>query len=201
VCHGYAILNPDSRGAYGSEGNHTYWGRQLAEDGYDFVEWAATQPWSSGKIAFSGNSYLAISQWFIAAENPPHLAAIAPWEGFYDSYREASRRGGIAQPGFGEDIMQTYAGKAYIEDHVRMQLKEDLMSPYWEDKIARLEKINVPAYVVASYTSTIHTHGSFEGFRQISSKEKWLRAHNSTFRVINKSFDCVSPYFTVMFVW
>jgi predicted acyl esterase len=171
-------LNPDSRGAYGSEGNHTYWGRQLAEDGYDFVEWAAAQSWSSGKIAFSGNSYLAISQWFIAAENPPHLAAIAPWEGFYDTYREASRRGGIAQPGFGEDIMQTYAGKAYIEDHVRMQLNEDLMSPYWEDKTARLDKITVPAYVVASYTSPIHTHGSFEGFRQIASQNKWLRVHN-----------------------
>jgi predicted acyl esterase len=96
VDKGYAVLNPDARGAYYSEGNITYWGRQLAEDGYDFVEWAAAQPWSSGKLGFSGNSYLAISQWFIAAENPPHLAAIAPWEGFQDGYGEASRRGGTA---------------------------------------------------------------------------------------------------------
>jgi len=178
---GYAILNPDSRGAYYSEGNITYWGRQLAEDGYDFVEWAAKQPWSNKKLAFSGNSFLAISQWFIAAERPPHLAAIAPWEGFYDLYREASRRGGIAQPGFGEDIIQSYAGRNFIEDQVRMQIDESqsLMNPYWEDKIARLEKINIPAYVVASYTSPIHTHGSFEGFRQINSTEKWLRVHNT----------------------
>jgi len=179
VCKGYTILNPDSRGAYWSEGNITYWGRQLAEDGYDFVEWAAKQPWSNGKLTFSGNSYLAISQWFIAAENPPHLAAIAPWEGFYDSYREASRRGGIAQPAFGEEILQSFAGKNFMEDHVRMQLDNDLMNPYWEDKIAKLEKINVPAYIVASYTSPIHTHGSFEGFRQINTKDKWLRVHNS----------------------
>jgi predicted acyl esterase len=48
-----------------------------------------------------------------------------------------------------------------------------------EDKIARLDKIKIPAYIVASYTSPIHTHGSFEGFRQIASKEKWLRVHNS----------------------
>ena len=178
---GYAILNPDSRGAYYSEGNITYWGRQLAEDGYDFVEWAAKQPWSNKKLAFSGNSFLAISQWFIAAANPPHLAAIAPWEGFYDLYREASRRGGIAQPGFGEEILQSYAGRNFIEDQIRMQVDESqsLMNPYWEDKAAKLEKINVPAYVVASYTSPIHTHGSFEGFRQISSKEKWLRVHNT----------------------
>jgi uncharacterized protein len=39
--------------------------------------------------------------------------------------------------------------------------------------------IKIPAYIVASYTSPIHTHGSFEGFRQIASKEKWLRVHNS----------------------
>ncbi|KAF2666778.1 alpha/beta-hydrolase, partial [Microthyrium microscopicum] len=179
VAHGYIVLNPDARGAYMSEGNQTYYGRQMAEDGYDFVEWAAAQSWSNGKTAFSGNSYLAISQWFIAAEKPPHLTAIAPWEGFYDGYREAGRRGGIAQPGFGEEIVQTYAGNAYIEDHVRMQLKDDLMNPYWEDKIARIERIDVPAYVVASYTSPIHTHGSFEGFRRIATKDKWLRVHNT----------------------
>ncbi|KAJ0268099.1 hypothetical protein COL940_013717 [Colletotrichum noveboracense] len=38
VSKGYAILSPDARGAYASEGNITYWGRQLAEDGYDFIE-------------------------------------------------------------------------------------------------------------------------------------------------------------------
>lgn len=47
-----------------------------------------------------------------------------------------------------------------------------------EDKIARLEKIKIPAYVVASYTSTIHTYGTFEGFRRIQG-EKWLRVHNT----------------------
>jgi predicted acyl esterase len=156
----------------------------MAEDGYDYVEWAAKQPWSNGKLAFSGNSYLAISQWFIAAEAPPHLAAIAPWEGFMDGYREASRRGGSAIPGFGEEISQTYAGKNYLQDQVRSQLDEGgkgLMTPYWEDQRARVEKIKIPAYVVASYTSPIHAHGSFEGFRRISTptEHKWLRAHNS----------------------
>lgn len=109
------------------------------------MEWAAAQPWSNKKVAFSGNSYLAISQWFIAAEQPPHLAAIAPWEGFYDSYREASRRGGIAQPGFGEEILQTFAGRAYVEDMNRMQIDDDLMSPYWvRDCVTAGRSIHVP---------------------------------------------------------
>ncbi|KAI3536383.1 hypothetical protein CSPX01_10832 [Colletotrichum filicis] len=176
---GYSILNPDNRGAYSSEGNITYWGRQLGEDGYDFVEWAAEQAWSSGKVAFSGNSWLAVSQWFIAAEHPPHLTAIAPWEGLTDLYRDTAVKGGIPAPGFQESILTTFAGKEFVEDIPRMLLSEGLITPYWEDKIASLEKIKVPAYIVASYTNLLHTHGSFEAFRRIASDEKWLRVHNT----------------------
>jgi hypothetical protein len=85
----------------------------------------------------------------------------------------------MAIPGFGEEIIQAYAGKNFIEDQARMQPSDDLMNPYWENQAAKLEKITVPAYVVASYTSPIHAHGSFEGFRRISSKERWLRVHNT----------------------
>jgi predicted acyl esterase len=54
------------------------------------------------------------------------------------------------------------------------------MNQYWEDKAAQLGNIKIPAYVGASYTNPIHTYGSFEGFRRIASKEKWLRVHNTT---------------------
>lgn len=180
VNQGYVILNPDARGAYSSEGNITYWGRQLAEDGYDFIEWAAQRSWSNGKVGMSGNSWLAASQWFIAAEQPPHLAAIAPWEGFSDLFREVSNRGGSPAPGFQEAILTTFAGNNLVEDVSRMCINEYTMTEYWEDKIAQLDKINVPAYVVASYTNTLHTHGTFEGYRRIQSPEKWLRVHNSS---------------------
>jgi putative CocE/NonD family hydrolase len=53
------------------------------------------------------------------------------------------------------------------------------MNAYWEDKSAKLERINAPAYVVASWSNDLHTLGTLEGFRRISSKEKWLRVHNS----------------------
>lgn len=179
VEQGYVVLNPDARGAGMSEGDITYWGRQLAEDGYDFIEWVAAQSWCSGKVALSGNSWLAVSQWFIAAERPPHLAAIAPWEGFCDHFRETGNRGGIPAPAFPEAIITTFSGKGYVEDQPRMIVGEQLLTPYWEDKIARLERIEIPAYVVASYTNAAHTHGSFEGFRRIGSKDKWLRVNNT----------------------
>jgi putative CocE/NonD family hydrolase len=140
VAQGYVVLNPDPRGAYNSEGNISYWGRQLAEDGYDFIEWAAQQSWCSGKIGMAGNSWLAVSQWFIAAERPPSLAAIAPWEGFADHFRDAGNRGGIPAPAFSEAIIQTFAGNGYIEDQPKMIAEQQLICSYWNDKIARLDR-------------------------------------------------------------
>ena len=179
VAHGYAIINPDSRGAYYSEGNLNYWGTQNAHDGYDTIEWAAAQPWSNGKIGMSGNSWLTVSQWFIAGEQPPHLQAIAPWEGFVDHFRETANRGGIPNPVFPEAIFETFTSQNYIEDQPRMVVTHTLMDAYWRDKIAKLENIRIPAYVVASYTNPVHTHGTFAGFREIPSKDKWLRVHNT----------------------
>ncbi len=178
VAKGYAVVNPDTRGAYSSEGNINYWGRQYAEDGYDIVEWIAAQSWSNEKVGMSGNSWLTVSQWFIAAERPPHLAAIAPWEGFSDHYRETSHNGGILTPEFPELIAETFASKnGLLEDQPRMIVDYPFLNEYWEDKVAQLEKINIPAYVVASYTNPVHTYGTFAGYRKISSKDKWLRVH------------------------
>jgi len=179
VQHGYVIINPDSRGAYESQGNLNYWGHENSLDGRDTIEWAAAQPWSNGKIGMSGNSWLTVSQWFIAGEQPPHLAAIAPWEGFVDHFRETANRGGIPNPIFPEKIFDTFASRNLIEDQPRMVVTHTLMDGYWQDKIAKLSNINIPAYVVASYTNPVHTHGTFRGFQQIASKDKWLRVHNT----------------------
>jgi uncharacterized protein len=180
VAQGYAVLNPDTRGAYASGGNVTFFGRQLAEDGYDFIEWTSAQPWSSGKVALSGSSWLAASQWFIASECPPHLSAIAPWEGFTDQFRHMTNRGGIPAPTFTEIITTTtFAGENFVEDLARMSTRQQVINEYWRDKIARLDRITVPAYVVASYTNPLHTHGTFAGFRSIRSEDKWLRVHNT----------------------
>jgi len=177
--HGYAIINPDSRGAYSSNGDIQAFGGQDGRDGYDVVEWVAAQGWSNGEIAFSGNSWLAVSQWFIAAEQPPHLAAIAPWEGLCDQYREDVARGGIPNTEFCEFVIKRMRGKNRVEDVPAMLRKHPFMNGYWEDKRAKPEKIQVPAYVVGSWTSGIHTHGTLDGFRRISSKDKWLRVHNT----------------------
>ena len=189
VAHGYAVVNPDKRGAYMSEGNLLYWGHEDALDGCDVIEWIASQKWCNGKVGMSGNSWLTVSQWFIAAERPEHLAAIAPWEGFCDHYRESGTRGGIPTPEFPEMIAETFSSAhGMLEDQPRMIVEKPFLCDYWLDKAARVENIDIPAYVVASYTNSVHTHGTFAGYRRMASKEKWLRVHNT-----NEWFDYYTP--------
>jgi predicted acyl esterase len=176
---GYAVVNCDARGIGRSEGDMPFWGSAEGRDGADVIEWIATQSWSNGKVGLTGNSWLALSQWFIAAQRPKHLAAIAPWEGVSDFYRETSMRGGIPDPGFNQSILDGLSGRGRIEDVPAMMAKYPLMNSYWQDKAAELDKIEVPAYVVASWTNPLHTRGTLEGFRRISTRQKWLRVHNT----------------------
>jgi uncharacterized protein len=178
--HGYAICNPDPRGIAQSEGDSVMFGSQEGRDCSDLIEWLAVQDWCNGKVAMSGTSYLAISQWFTAAEQPPHLAAINPWEGLSDVYRDLVMRGGMPDTGFAERLQKnSYAGTNRREDILGEADRYPLINDLWEDKIARFDKITVPAYVVASYSNTLHTAGTFRAWRQIASKDKWLRIHNT----------------------
>jgi predicted acyl esterase len=95
VPDGYACMRVDSRGAGRSPGYLDVWSPREAEDLYHCVEWAGTQPWSSGKVGINGISYYAMNQWQVAALKPPHLAALCIWEGSSDYYRELCRHGGI----------------------------------------------------------------------------------------------------------
>jgi predicted acyl esterase len=95
VPDGYVCIRVDSRGAGRSPGVSNQHSPRETRDFYECVEWAAVQPWSSGKIGLNGISYYAINQWRVAALQPPHLTAICAWEGNSDRYREASHHGGI----------------------------------------------------------------------------------------------------------
>ena len=57
VPHGYVCIRVDSRGAGNSEGCIDFWSKQEAQDIYECIEWAAAQPWSSGKVGLLGISY------------------------------------------------------------------------------------------------------------------------------------------------
>jgi uncharacterized protein len=177
---GYAICNPDPRGIIDSDGNSVLWDRQEGRDCHDLIEWLAEQAWCTGKVGMSGTSYLAVSQWFTAAEQPSHLAAINPWEGVSDVYRDLLKRGGMPDVAFGQRLQEgSFFGKSQKEDIVSELERYPLMNALWENKIPNFARITVPAYVVASYSNTLHTAGTFRAWRRMASADKWLRIHNS----------------------
>jgi uncharacterized protein len=92
---GYAVVVVDARGTGKSPGFYEMMAPLQTREYYDAIEWAGTQSWSNGKVGLLGVSYLAIKQWQVAALQPPHLAAIIPWEGMFDHYRDLYRHGGI----------------------------------------------------------------------------------------------------------
>jgi len=101
TARGYVHIIADVRGTGISEGEYLGWmSKQEAEDGYDLVEWAAAQPWCDGNVGMVGISYFGTIQLPVAAEQPPHLKAIMPWNAPADFYRESTHHGGILQSFF-----------------------------------------------------------------------------------------------------
>jgi predicted acyl esterase len=179
VPRGYVVVNADLRGFGRSDGVGAPMSDQEARDVHDLVEWAGTQPWSTGKVGLDGVSYLAISQWKAAALRPPHLAAICPWEGFTDAYRDFMRPGGIREDGF--SIIWAKAVKHVGRGTVDMRAEQKarpLVDDWWESLRPDLERIDVPALICASFSDhRLHSRGSFEAWRRIGSRHKWLYTH------------------------
>ena len=87
----------DVRGTGGSGGNleGNFFSPREARDGYDLVEYLGTQPYSTGKVGMAGGSYVGITQYLAAEQQPPHLAAITPAVAISDLYRDGYTHGGI----------------------------------------------------------------------------------------------------------
>jgi len=82
ILAGYAMVFQDVRGRFASEGKYDPGDTSLSKegrDGYDSVEWIASQSWCDGNVCTAGASANGHLQWVLATENPPHLKAISPW--------------------------------------------------------------------------------------------------------------------------
>jgi uncharacterized protein len=179
VPRGYVVINVDLRGFGSSEGVGMLFSDQEAADIVEVIDWAAVQPWSTGKVGMNGVSYLAISQWKVAALRPRALAAICPWEGCTDVYRDVAYPGGIREDGF----IRFWATMTERDGHVSGSLRADQVAhPEWDDFWAAcapaLERIEVPALICASFSDQgLHSRGSFEAFRRIGSPDRFLYTH------------------------
>ena len=87
AAHGYAFVAVDVRGRGDSAGLFVPY-RNEGRDGYDSIEWCATQAWSTGRVGTIGGSYNGKNQWLAAVEQPPHLttmiAMVSPSDPFVE---------------------------------------------------------------------------------------------------------------------
>jgi putative CocE/NonD family hydrolase len=98
---GFVMIIQDVRGRYASEGEF-YTFVNESNDGYDTVEWAATLPYSNGKVGMFGGSYVGATQMLAAIAHPPHLAGICPVvtsSNYHDSW---TYQGGAFEQWFNE---------------------------------------------------------------------------------------------------
>jgi uncharacterized protein len=97
---GYAVVDVNIRGTGCSGGAFDFFEPLQGLDGYDVIETVARQPWVlHGRVGMSGVSYGGISQLFVAATRPPHLAAIAPMS-VIDNTATTLYPGGMLNTGF-----------------------------------------------------------------------------------------------------
>lgn len=181
VPRGYVVVNADMRGFHRSEGE----AEQLicvqeGQDYHDLIEWAASQPWSNGRVGLSGVSYLALTQWWAASTRPPSLRAICAWEGFSDVYRDLAFPGGVREKGFTDFWFGRLDRRRVKEVLPQVMDSHPLRDDYWAAKSPPLEQVEVPALVCASFSDhNLHSGGSFSAFERLGSRQKWLYTHRT----------------------
>jgi putative CocE/NonD family hydrolase len=74
VRRGYAAVYQDCRGRYGSEGEDHVYGDDAA-DGYDTLEWIASEPWTNHRVGLSGSSAASTTALAAASQRHPTVRA------------------------------------------------------------------------------------------------------------------------------
>jgi len=190
---GYAYVHMDVRGSGRSGGEYHFLDRKEQRDLYEVIEWIAKQSWSNGKIGGIGQSYYAMTQWFMATQNPPHLSCIAPYDGLIDLYRSSAFSGGI--PGefwhvWYSSIMRPIhqypahgPSRSLPWDLSHETRKHTTYDAFWKERAAAesLDKIKVPVYSIGLWTKAdLHLNGNITGYQRTTSQKKLLVLGAST---------------------
>ncbi len=106
---GYTYVIVDLRGFGGSNGCPDFGGPKERSDVRTAVEWAASQPWSTGRVGLNGISYEAWTGIMGLATEPAGLAAVAAFEPVVDPNSYLYMQG----------IAWKFSGKPVTESGVR----------------------------------------------------------------------------------
>ena len=184
VPQGYVAIRVDGRGTGKSPGRVRRLSNEEARDFHDAIEWSAAQPWSNGRTAVMGISYFAMNAWRVAAQRPPHLTAIVPWEGAVDTYRDAGRHGGIYSNGFNQRWSRHVRSHEAGAAGDRPETPAEAAAPpelFTESayNIPDLSRIRIPVLSAGNWGGVgLHLRGNVEGFLGVASEHKFLEIHS-----------------------
>ena len=110
---GYVVAWMEPRGVGASFGaSNGFITPRMGADVDRVIEWLATQPWSTGKVAMLGISNGGLIQSMAAAGAPPHLAALAPGVANPNFYYQLYPNGASAVGGAGSPAARAAAASA-----------------------------------------------------------------------------------------
>jgi uncharacterized protein len=143
---GYVVVVQDTRGRWKSDGDFYPYISEAA-DGYDTVEWAAQLPWSNGKVAIVGKSYMGLVQYLAAPEKPPHLLAGAPMSAPVSHFENCVWRRGVFELGW----QLSYIIGLARDQAIRMGGAEGMerlayLNKYLDDATVRFSKLKLEEY-------------------------------------------------------
>ena len=175
VPHGYVVILVEEYGTGKNNDQEKQFGARNAKDYCDAIEWAASQPWSNGKVGLYGASYFAMTQYLAAQRHPKGLTAMIPIMGDYDSYRHyIYSGGGLFNRADNMDIASPPQEYCFMN-----RAKEQ---PYWNEETygpegeymssADISKIDYPIWPVTEPDASLHGLGSSEAYINCSSKNK-----------------------------
>ncbi|MFC2056982.1 CocE/NonD family hydrolase [Chloroflexota bacterium] len=186
VPKGYVHVIVQIRGTVLSQGQYNFFDIKEQQDGYDLVEWCAQQPWCDGNVGMIGDSYFAMIQYLVAAQQPPHLKCIAPFDGATDIYRDFCYQGGIFFAWFigtwGVGVLTTCAYPGPVEGKLPpANFIADIGANiedgpyYWErSPITKIDKINVPILNMVAHRGFLHSRGQLDGHAKIKTPKKLM---------------------------
>lgn len=156
----YAFVVVDLRGFFGSASARVA-ALTAAADGFDAVEWAASQSWSSGAVGTWGVSALGVQQYQTASAAPPHLKAAVPIFCQANSTYDLYYPGGVLRREY-NDFLTTYFGSSGLV----LQYPYDGAAWTYTAGLVKVSAMTVPMFVVAGWYD-LNPKGSFDIFAQL----------------------------------
>jgi uncharacterized protein len=183
VPRGYIHVIHSARGSGLSQGQYNWYDAVEQKDGAEAIEWASRQPWCNGNVGMLGDSYFARIQFLIAAQQPPHLQCIAPFNGSMDDYR-GRHEGGVIRLGWlsnwSADVIAQcmlpwpVEGKLPPTNLIAQVCENPEDGPwYWERSGCKMvDRIKVPVLSIVVAESPLHSPSQLAGFNSIESPKK-----------------------------